>query len=306
MEREKKRKDSEIDEKIAKCERKIGILESMEVIKPTPTPTPVPTPTPTPEATSESDESTPESEPAEETVLPDEELSYVDEYNELEEDEEEESVKEATPTPEPQKEESVQEPEQKQEKPKETISSLRRFFINTWQATFGITEDENEYLMEPIPEDEQKSRISKLRNQIRKLNDKKKEDDDVFKTTNGQLPPEYLPLFGKEYSIEGDHTAILFKEMKQSWTSCGKFKEFSNGVVKFASGSHCWQTKSGRTTQMRLVCSSENKFISMIEASTCAYEAVFASPVACTDDDLNSLANKTLPELQATRALIGL
>lgn len=223
-----------------------------------------------------------------------------------------------TPTPTDEEEEEIEDDYEPEEEPQQTetveeIEVLRRegpswirtAFVRTWQIAFGIPSEDNPYLLEPMPRVERRERIDKLKSQIRDLEKQIEEADEAGTATKGQLPPEMIPLFGKVFK-EGDYELKMFKKIDQKYTSCGKFDKYENGIAYFDSGAHCWQTKKGRKSTVKLICGDANKIVSAFEPTTCEYSFVFATPAICREDDITSMKNMTLPQLQTIKDELGM
>ena len=273
----RKRQVAEYEAEMNKCERKIQVLENIKTTRPSPTPSP--TAEATPEATVEpsaTEEEVVDEEQVEDDGVP-EDVVVVEGKN----------------------------PDADSLSAKQNPSAVRTAFIKAWQVMFRIPPEDNPYLLEPMPLQEQRDRISKLRDRVRELEKLIKEMDEIDSTTHGQLPPEMVPLFGKEFK-DGDYELQLFKKVKQKYTSCGDFKKYGNGIAKFHKGGHCWQTKKGRKSVVKLICSNKNKIVSAMEPSTCKYSFVFATPAICSEESFNALYNMSLPELVKVKEELGM
>jgi len=181
-------------------------------------------------------------------------------------------------------------------------SSIRRWFVGRWQRIFLIANEDNPYLKEPILTKEHSAQIEKLRGEIRDLERDLKE---AQKGDDKNLPPEMLALVGESFAND-EYTVKPFDEVRRESASCGRFRELKDDVAHFRDGEHCWQTRKGRTTEMRLVCGDKNGFVSAVEARTCEHSIVFTTPAMCADADVAAFANKTVAELRRMKAEIGL
>jgi hypothetical protein len=297
--------------KIDKAKKAIAALEIAPVIKPTPTPSPPPTPspspTPSPEVAIDQEDETEQSE--EEGVEKQERAEREEEL--LEEELLEEELLEETP------EETIDQTSEvkpTEVKPTETplptetpvvpLSKVRKFFISVWRFTFQVADDKNPYLLEPIPEKEQQEKIKKLKGKIDKWERRISENDKTIKLAREELSVEFVSLKGKEYEKD-DFKLQLLVEMKKSSTGLGRYKSASGGIMKYDGGSYAWEIKRGRSTDISLVCAPENKLLSVIEARTCEYDAVFGTPAVCSEEHISVLTNMTIPALRKIAETLG-
>uniref|UniRef100_K3X1Z1 Glucosidase 2 subunit beta n=1 Tax=Globisporangium ultimum (strain ATCC 200006 / CBS 805.95 / DAOM BR144) TaxID=431595 RepID=K3X1Z1_GLOUD len=84
-----------------------------------------------------------------------------------------------------------------------------------------------------------------------------------------------------------------FRDVKQDYTLLGKWEAWGsadNGDkdyarMQFIKGQKCWNGPE-RSVQVRLACGQENEIVSVDEPSTCVYEMLLQTPLACTQDVL--------------------
>ena len=145
-------------------------------------------------------------------------------------------------------------------------------------------------LVEPMPEQDKNTMLKQLRNEKKTL---KKE---LKRLNYTDVPDEFVLIHGRKFSM-GEYRTRFFESFHQGSTSLGNFKEYKDRTVEYDRGTYCWQTQSGRKTHMKLVCMKANKLLSVTEPSVCDYVAVFGTPAVCSQDDLDSLTNMTLPQL---------
>ena len=130
-------------------------------------------------------------------------------------------------------------------------------------------------------------------------------EESTIKYFNTNVPPEFKILGGKEFTRD-EYKLTFLEEIKQSYTSYGKFKEYKDGEFIFEDGAYCWETSCGRKTKMRLICWDEDALVSVTEYSICEYKAVFATPAVCTDDYIEKASNMTVKQLKYVRQEAGI
>jgi len=111
----------------------------------------------------------------------------------------------------------------------------------------------------------------------------------------------FAALFDECYSTKigkYDYEFCPFAEVKQkeghSSTDLGKFKSFGyedeSGELRmiFEDGQKCWNGPK-RSTNVLFECDVENKIVSVNEPSTCKYAMTFKTPLACKQNELDSV-----------------
>ena len=115
---------------------------------------------------------------------------------------------------------------------------------------------------------------------------------------------EFQHMLGKCYSAKVDkytYQICPFAEAKQDGVKLGvmqplKVEDFESGsavkpnpvTFKFKDGEQCWNGPR-RSMTVSLICGSESKLGDVTEPSRCEYAAVFTTPAACTDLELETL-----------------
>ncbi|KAK8885670.1 hypothetical protein M9Y10_041122 [Tritrichomonas musculus] len=187
-------------------------------------------------------------------------------------------------------------------KPKKKLSLIE----NIWRFVFLI--DRNDVAFSEVFMRQKDGRVKLYKSKISGWEEKKKKVNLISDFIKDSIPSSYYPIYGKEFT-NGDFTISFMKEIKQSSTNLGKYKTFaSTGNTTsffYNNGAYCWETKSGRKTEVKVYCSNENKFVSLVEPKTCEYSAIFTTPAACSNEDLTSLSNMTLEQLQEMQNIIG-
>ena len=152
-------------------------------------------------------------------------------------------------------------------------------------------------------------RVKLYKSKISEYEEKKKKVHSVENFIKDSIPSSFYPLYEKEFKYN-DFTLDFMKEIRQSSTILGKYKTFASTPNSksffYNNGAYCWETKAGRKTEVIVYCSNENRLVSVVEPRTCEYTAVFVSPAACSNENLNSLANMTLDQLQEMKNRIGI
>ena len=188
-------------------------------------------------------------------------------------------------------------------KPKKKLSLIE----NIWRFVFLINRDDvafSEVFMK-----QKDGRVKLYKSKISEYEEKKKKVHSVENFIKDSIPSSFYPLYEKEFKYN-DFTLDFMKEIRQSSTILGKYKTFASTPNSksffYNNGAYCWETKAGRKTEVIVYCSNENRLVSVVEPRTCEYTAVFVSPAACSNENLNSLANMTLDQLQEMKNRIGI
>lgn len=264
-----KKKTEKYQSKIERYQRKIKKIKSG---KKTPTPSPTP-------------------------IIPDEFDSWDDkddkESIQNENDNEDSTETKSTPTPIP----------TPIIKPKKKLTLIE----NIWRFVFFISKDDvafSEVFMK-----QKDGRIKLYKSKISEYEEKMKKFNSVGDFKKDSIPSRFFPLYHQEYKYK-DFTLNFMSEIKQSSVILGKYKTYASTqnskTFFYNNGAYCWETKSGRKTELNVYCGNENKLVSVVEPKTCEYSAIFVTPAACSDDDLNSLSNMTLDQLQEIKNIIGI
>jgi flagellar motor switch/type III secretory pathway protein FliN len=111
------------------------------------------------------------------------------------------------------------------------------------------------------------------------------------------VPVEVLPLYGETFEV-GRYKLSMLNEVKQGDILIGTFANLTSGVMWFDGGDHCEPINAKRTLKLELICNDENWFVSVNEPSTCAYEGVFATPIACFEAETKKFDGYKLKKLE--------
>jgi hypothetical protein len=111
------------------------------------------------------------------------------------------------------------------------------------------------------------------------------------------VSPAALPLYGKEFE-SGRFKVSLLKEVKQGSVLVGTFANLTGSVMWFEKGEYCGASHADRTMKLELICNDENWFVSVTEPSTCVYEGVFGTPIACTGEQVKEVKGYKLKKLE--------
>jgi hypothetical protein len=115
-----------------------------------------------------------------------------------------------------------------------------------------------------------------------------------------RAPIAAATLYSKKFQ-SGEFKLSFLKRIRQEKIIVGKFANVTGNVMFFDGGEHCRAVDGPRVFRLELVCSDENRFVSAKEPTTCVYEGVFSTPIACTDEkDVDSLTLKKLERLAAS------
>ena len=144
--------------------------------------------------------------------------------------------------------------------------------------------------------------LDDLSAKIRKLKDELRDIEDVS-DIDDKTDPAYIPIYKKSFK-HGDFELEVLHKLKQSYTSLGNYRSTENNIQKFDGGQHCWQTQCGRKTDLETVCWNKDQLVSVIETDQCVHRAIFATPSACKQSDLDALNNMTVDELEAVAAKV--
>lgn len=177
-------------------------------------------------------------------------------------------------------------------------------FFYSYHFPFCIDDSENPY-PNGLTYDMKNDRRNAVYNKIDELKNKMNSEESTIKYYNKNIPPEFLTLAGKEFS-KNDFKFTFLEEIKESYSSLGKFKEYKDGEFLFEDGAYCWETSCGKKTRMRFICWEDDALVSVTEAMKCEYKAVFATPLVCTDDYAEKATNMTVEQLKYVREEAGI
>lgn len=117
---------------------------------------------------------------------------------------------------------------------------------------------------------------------------------------NNEFASLYDECFSKDinkYTYEFCPFDKAHQKEKHSSVKLGKFTTFSIGnnndpnsktVMMFEKGQSCWQGPA-RSLKVIFECSSQHDIESVSEPSTCTYEMIFKTPLACRQVDIDRL-----------------
>ncbi|OHS94888.1 hypothetical protein TRFO_10827 [Tritrichomonas foetus] len=193
--------------------------------------------------------------------------------------------------------------EEEKEEPTNCLQTNDKDFFYSFNFSFCIDDGENPY-PNGLTYDEKRERKAAIQDKIDDLNNEMNQKEPFIKFINKNIPPALMMLANQEFS-NGNFKYTFLDEIKESYSSHGKFKEIQNGEFYHDNGAYCWETQCGKKTRMRFSCWDENKLVGVVENSRCEYKAVFATPAACTDDLVARVANMTVEELETVRKDAG-
>jgi hypothetical protein len=153
-----------------------------------------------------------------------------------------------------------------------------------------------------MPKSDHEAALKKQKRKIEKY-ERLISDNDKLQNLANELSVELIALKGKQFK-DGNFKLSFLEDMKKSSDGLGQYKTYSNRVMTYSGGGYCWEISAGRSTQLSLVCSSENKLINVLEVATFQFQAVFATSAVCSQDDIVQLANMTIPELTKLAAML--
>lgn len=183
--------------------------------------------------------------------------------------------------------------------------TIDKDFFYSFNFSFCIDESENPY-PNGLTYTEKNERRDAISNAVKKLEDEMNSEESFVKYINqDNIPPQFLMLSGQEFK-QGEFKFTFLEEIKESYSSLGKFNKYENGELYFDNGAYCWETRCGKKTWMKLVCSSENALIKVTEALKCEYRAIFATPAVCTDEYINKANELTVDQLETIKEETGL
>eukprot|EP00798_Chlamydomonas_sp_ICE-L_P030837 gene30837-35876_t len=105
--------------------------------------------------------------------------------------------------------------------------------------------------------------------------------DEIFLTLAGRCHTESGPVFSYEVCFFENAAQISQQNIK---TSLGSWSGFQDGysAATFTNGEPCGDQHPDRSLLVQFECGTEDRLHGSSEASTCVYEIIFATPLACT------------------------
>lgn len=192
-------------------------------------------------------------------------------------------------------------------------SHFRDFVKRAWAFTFMIPKsrvdsfDQNQeaqnydYDYEPPWGNEAQKKIDKIDDKLYKLRESAGSSLQLCKLCENRT--EYFPIAGTAFKL-GKFRLELLGEVRNDWNDIGKMKSIDRKGAVYKEGMHCWERDKDSKTVIHFKCSNETKLVDMWEISQCKYSGVLLTPLACSSDDLDSLSNMTLSDLQNYRRQI--
>lgn len=170
-------------------------------------------------------------------------------------------------------------------------SSFKNIITKIWRITFDPPKDRKAFLPELA-----KSASHDINEIIHILSKKLGKYAKASNITQTTLP-ETLSLFDEKYKY-GEYTLKFLRKVKQPHNLVGLFKNQTGNTLYFADGDVCWKTKAGREIEFKLICYNKNELIKVEEPETCIYKGLFASPIACSEEDIEKARQMSLEQLK--------
>lgn len=217
----------------------------------------------------------------------------------------EEPEPESEPESEAEAEEEAEKTEEQQQEACEEgtvepeLPAWKRIVRAAWRITFRVPE-----VRSTLEESVREKTLEDLRRQIREAEDELRKVEDVA-DAGSDVDPAEVPILKQTFK-NGNFEFEYPRKLKESYSNLGEFKKRDGDMMKFENGQYCWQTSTGKKTEMERVCWREEKLVSVVESSTCEYKAVFATPVACTKEKVDALEKMTYSELREVAKKVGL
>ncbi|KAH0792899.1 glucosidase 2 subunit beta-like [Histomonas meleagridis] len=207
-----------------------------------------------------------------------------------------------TPTPNPSNETTENQNDSTSNQNNST-SIIKDIIIRVWRLTFFVSIEDDP--TQEIESDNLDNELSSLKSKLSELESKERNIKDKDKAFSSKVPLQYLSLYDQEFTCEGSKLRFM-NNIQQGSTDIGRFKDYENETLFFEDGQYCWQTRSGRKTEMHLMCWKESKLVKAVEEETCKYNALFISPLVCSEKDIKKLENMDVKQLSQLRDQLGL
>lgn len=143
------------------------------------------------------------------------------------------------------------------------------------------------------PPDYKNSEAESVRIELKTQEDKQKEIDNKISTIESVTNdifwsehPEYLYMKEKCFTGKSgkyNYNHCFFKSVDQDGTNIGHYNRTEDNVIYYTEGAQCWNGPK-RSCKVILECGDDNNVIDVREPSTCVYEMIFKTPLACSED----------------------
>lgn len=165
-------------------------------------------------------------------------------------------------------------------------------FVRVWELIFHVPR------AKLMCEENRRSMKSEVINaKIREEESEKRKYEEIA-NWKSQNDPAFIPLFARDFSLD-DFTLTFMKEMRNGRESLGSFQN-----IDLLGSHHYRHGMRGQSTNVKIVCGSANRLLDVKPMADRMWEAVFASPMACTGS--MSLDDYTYEELSVLARGFGI
>lgn len=121
-----------------------------------------------------------------------------------------------------------------------------------------------------------------------------------------QVIPAAVGIYRKKYAFGRYTLKFMDKVTQGSSTNCGYFQNITGNTVWFDNGDYCWRTSAGRSLELELRCSDDNRLLNIEEQKTCRYTGVFLTPAVCNASMIEGLGQMKLSKLEKMMNSLGI
>jgi hypothetical protein len=175
-------------------------------------------------------------------------------------------------------------------------TKIQSLLLSVWGDSFHLPASPDKPF-EPIYENDQRDQERLLNDDLRGLRSQLEDNDKVKRVIDDGVPAELASLMDTEFT-NGDYKVNLFREFKKGCTGYGKFGKWDGQNMTFKDGGYCWETKSSRVTEMKVICGPFSKLLKVSEPKTCLTKATFMTPEVCSEELMRALSPQPLEQLK--------
>jgi hypothetical protein len=121
----------------------------------------------------------------------------------------------------------------------------------------------------------------------------------------GNMTEAAAPLFGEKFR-QGSFVLKFMKKVTQHGVLLGRFVNVTGGVMHFENGDSCWEAGQPNRFSLELVCDEKNEFRAVVEAETCSYQGIFATPVVCRETEGEGIEKVKLKRLEKIAKVLNI
>jgi hypothetical protein len=133
--------------------------------------------------------------------------------------------------------------------------------------------------------------IDKIRSLITSAENAKRHAE-ALSTRGREMDLALVTMFGKSFSVR-QFSMHFMSDIHENTDLLTHFKEIDR------SGVHVYENRArGRTVHINFICGRANRWINMTKHNYRKFTGLFASPLACREEQIKALSDQSLEELE--------